>query len=139
EVSVSYSTFDNHISPVSPGVQLTFPTIQAGSSFRVPQGTQQKRWQFSDALSLSRGAHQLKVGGQLQRVDADFELGVFRDGRIEFVEDFASFDHNGDGRVDDNDLLFAVTLRSGKPNEDLLIPNADNVYFAGYAQDDWRI
>jgi len=139
EVSVSYSTFDNHISAVSPGVQLTFPSIQAGSSFRVPQGTQQKRWQFSDALSVSRGAHQLKVGGQVQRVDADFELGVFRDGRIEFVEDFPSFDHNGDGRVDDNDLLFAVTLRSGKPEQDLLIPDADNVYIAGYAQDDWRI
>ena len=34
---------------------------------------------------------------------------------LEFVEDFPSFDHNGDGRIDDNDLLFAVTLRSGKP------------------------
>jgi hypothetical protein len=139
EASVSFSAFDNAISPVAAGVQFTFPSLQAGSSFRVPQGTQQKRWQFSDALSLSRGTHQWKLGGQLQRVDADFELGVFRDGRVEFVEDFASFDRNGDGRVDDNDLLFAVTLRSGKPDQDLLIPNADNVYFAGYAQDDWRL
>jgi hypothetical protein len=139
EASVSFSAFDNAISPVQPGVQLTFPSFQAGSSFRVPQGTQQKRWQFSDALSLSRGSHQWKLGGQLQRVDADFELGVFRDGRVEFVEDFASFDRNGDGRVDDSDLLFAVTLRSGKPEQDLLIPDADNVYIAGYAQDDWRL
>ena len=139
ELSVSYSAFDNSISPVSPGVQMTFPSIQSGSSFRVPQGTQQKRWQLSDAVSLARGAHQLKVGGQVQRVDADFELGVFRDGRIEFVENFPSFDHNGDGRIDDNDLLFAVTLRSGKPDQDLLIPDADNVYIAGFAQDDWRI
>jgi outer membrane receptor protein involved in Fe transport len=139
EASVSVSAFDNFISPVAPGVQYTFPSLQAGSSFRVPQGTQQKRWQFSDALSLSRGSHQWKFGGQLQRVDADFELGVFRDGRIELVEDFPSFDHNGDGRVDDNDLLFAVTLRSGKPDQDLLIPDADNIYFAGYAQDDWRL
>lgn len=139
EASVSFSTFDNHISPVEPGVQMTFPSIQAGSSFRVPQGTQQKRWQFSDALSLTRGSHQWKFGGQLQRVDADFELGVFRDGRIELVEDFATFDHNGDGRVDDNDLLFSVTLRSGKPDQDLLIPDADSIHFAGYAQDDWRV
>ena len=46
------------------------------------------------------------------------------------VEDFATFDHNGDGRVDDNDLLFAVTLRSGKPDQALVIPDADNNYFA---------
>jgi hypothetical protein len=139
EASVSFSAFDNFISPVEPGTQLTFPSIQAGTSFRVPQGTQQTRWQFSNALSLVRGNHQWKFGGQLQRVDAGFELGVFRDGRIELVEDFASFDRNGDGLVDDNDLLFAVTLRSGKPEQDLLIPDADNVYVAAYAQDDWRL
>ena len=27
-----------------------------------------------------------------------FNLGVFRDGRIEFVEDFPAFDRNGDGK-----------------------------------------
>ena len=43
------------------------------------------------------------------------------DGRIEVVEDFAEFDHNGDGRVDDDDLLFAVTLRSGHPDQDLVL------------------
>ena len=32
------------------------------------------------------------------------------------------FDLNGDGRVDDNDLLFAVTLRSGFPDRDLEHP-----------------
>ena len=138
-LSVSFSTFDNRITPVEPGVQLTFPSIQAGSSFRVPQGTKQTRWQIADTLSLARGPHQWKIGGQLQRVDADFDLGVFRDGRIELVEDFPDFDRNGDGRVDDNDLLFAVTLRSGKPDQDLVIPNADNVYLAGFVQDDWRV
>jgi hypothetical protein len=137
-LSVSFSDFDNRISPVSPGVQLTFPSLLGGSSFRVPQGTTQARWQLSDALSLQRGAHQWKFGGQLQRVGARFDLGVFRDGRIEFVEDFAAFDRNGDGRVNDDDLLFAVTLRSGKPSQDLVIPDANNVHLAGYAQDDWR-
>ena len=50
-----------------------------------------------------------------------------------------SFDHNGDGRVDDGDLLFAVTLRSGKPDQDLVIPDADNHYLAAFVQDDWRV
>ena len=138
-LSISYSDFDNRITPVEPGVQLTFPSIQAGSSFRVPQGTKQRRWQFADSLSLARGAHQWKFGGQLQRVDAHFDLGVFRDGRIELVEDFPAFDRNGDGRVNDDDLLFAVTLRSGRPDRDLVIPDADNTHVAGFVQDDWRI
>jgi hypothetical protein len=139
ELNVSFSDFDNAITPVAPGVQLTFPSLLGGSSFRVPQGTTQTRWQFADALSVQRGTHQFKVGGQVQRVGGQFDLGVFRDGRIEFVEDFPAFDRNGDGKVDDDDLLFAVTLRSGKPNQDLVIPDANNVHMAGYAQDDWRV
>ena len=138
-LSVSFSDFRNSIAPVEPGVQLTFPSLQAGSSFRVPQATTQSRWQIADSLALSHGAHHVKVGGQVQRVDARFDLGVFRDGRIELVEDFPAVDRNGDGRVNDDDLLFAVTLRSGRPDQDLVIPDADNVHLAGFVQDDWRI
>ena len=138
-LSVSFSDFDNSITPLEPGVQLTFPSLQAGASFRVPQGTTQARWQVADAFSLVRGTHQWKFGGQLQRVDAHFDLGVFRHGRIELVEDFPDVDRNGDGRVNDDDLLFAVTLRSGRPGQDLVIPDADNVHLAGFVQDDWRV
>ena len=135
----SFSTFFNDIEPVAPGPQLTFPSIQDGASFRVPQGTKQRRLQFSDTLSLVRGNHTLNFGAEVQRVDADFDLRVFQAGRIEMIEDFPDFDRNGDGKVDDNDLLFSVTLRSGKPTEPLLIPNADSTYFAGFVQDDWRV
>lgn len=137
--SVSYSHFDNQIAPVAPGVQFTFPSISDGSSFRVPQATKQARWQFSDTFSMARGGHNFKFGGQLQRVDARFDLGVFRDGRIELIEDFPAFDRNGDGQVTDDDLLFAVTLRSGRPDRDLVIPDADNVHVAAFVQDDWRL
>ena len=134
-----FSTFFNDIEPVTPGPQLTFPSIQDGASFRVPQGTKQRRLQFTDTISMIRGNHTLNFGGEIQRVDADFDLRVFQAGRIEMIEDFPDFDRNGDGRVDDNDLLFAVTLRSGKPTEPLLIPNADSTYLAGFIQDDWRV
>ena len=67
-----------------------------------------------------------------------FDLGVFQAGRIEMVQDFADFDHNGDGRVDDDDLLFAVTLRSGFPDRNLVIDDCNNTYLAFFAQDDWR-
>ncbi len=111
-LSFGVSNFVNRTQPVTPGPQLTFPSIQDGASFRVPQETRLNRFQFSDTLTLVRGPHTFRLGGELQRVDSSFNLEVFQQGRIELVEDFADFDHNGDGRVDDNDLLFAVTLRS---------------------------
>jgi outer membrane receptor protein involved in Fe transport len=137
--TLSFSTFDNDIAPVATGPQLTFPSIQDGSSFRVPQGTTQKRLQLSDTLGYVRGRHNLRAGGEWQRIDSLFDLGVFREGRIELVEDFATFDHNGDGRVDDEDLLFAVTLRSGRPDRALVLPDADSNYVAAFVQDDWRV
>jgi outer membrane receptor protein involved in Fe transport len=138
-LSVSLGTFFNHTDPIASAPQLTFPSIQDGASFRMPQETKQTRFQISDTATWVRGAHTLKVGGELQRIDAEFGLGVFREGRIELVQDFPSFDHTGDGRIDDNDLLFAVTLRSGKPDQDLLIPDADNVHVAAFVQDDWAV
>ncbi|HEX8422237.1 MAG TPA: TonB-dependent receptor, partial [Pyrinomonadaceae bacterium] len=135
----SYSTFSNVTAPFTTGPQLTFPSIQDGSSFRVPQQTKQQRIQFGDALTMIRGNHTINVGGEFQHVRSGFNLGVFQQGRVEFIEDFPDFDRNGDGRVDDNDLLFAVTLRSAFPDRPLVIPDANNNYFAAYAQDDWRI
>ena len=137
--TVSLSTFDNTIAPVGRGPQLTFPSMLDGSSFRVPQGTTQNRLQVSNTFTVVRGAHSLRAGGEWQKVDAAFDLGVFRQGRIEFVEDFAAADRNGDGRVDDGDLLFAVTLRSGRPEGALVLPDADNHHVALFLQDDWRI
>jgi hypothetical protein len=135
----SYSTFFNDIEPVTPGPQLTFPSIQDGASFRVPQGTKQRRLQVSNTFSMVRANHTVNLGVEFQRVDADFDLRVFQAGRIELIEDFPDFDRNLDGRVDDNDLLFAVTLRSGIPTQPLLIPDADSTYMSGFVQDDWRV
>ncbi len=135
----SYSNFLNRTVPVTPGPQLTFPCIQDGASFRVPQQTRQQRYQFSDTLSMVRGAHTVHVGGEFQHVRSGFRLDVFQQGRIELIEDFAAFDRNGDGRTDDDDLLFAVTLRSAFPDRPLLIPDANNNYFAAFVQDDWRV
>ena len=109
----SFSNFINDTLPVTPGPQLTFPSIQDGASFRVPQQTKQRRFQFSDTFTMIRGNHTFYFGGEIQRVESDLDLKVFQQGRIELIEDFPDFDRNLDGRVDDNDLLFAVTLRSG--------------------------
>ncbi len=135
----SYSNYDNAIVPVTPGRQLTFPSLQDGASFRVPQGTSQKRFQASDAFSFVRGNHSLKAGVEVSRTNGSFDLGVFRDGRVELVQDFPAFDLNRDGRIDDNDLLFAVTLRSGKPDQDLVLNDCNSTYLAAFVQDDWRL
>ncbi len=139
DLSFSVNNFDNEIDPVAVGPQQTFPSIQDGVSFRVPQGTTQNRVQVSDTVSGVVGNHALRFGGTLQRIDALFDLRVFQQGRIEYVEDFAPFDRNGDGAVNDDDLLFAVTLRSGKPDQALVIPDADNWHTAFFFQDDWRV
>jgi len=137
--SFSVNDFINRTLPVTVGPQLTFPSIQDGVSFRVPQQTKQRRFQFGDTFTMVRRNHTLNIGGEIQRVESDFNLGVFQQGRIELIEDFPDFDRNNDGLVDDNDLLFAVTLRSGKPNEPLIIPDDDNTYLAFFFQDDWRV
>ncbi|MGH9968793.1 MAG: TonB-dependent receptor [Pyrinomonadaceae bacterium] len=135
----SFSTFINQTLPVTPGPQLTFPSVQDGASFRVPQQTKQRRFQFSDTYTLIRGNHTFYLGGEIQRVQSDLDLKVFQQGRIEMIEDFPDFDRNLDGRIDDNDLVFAVTLRSGVPDRPLLLPDTNNSYFAAFIQDDWRV
>jgi hypothetical protein len=135
----SYSNFLNRTVPVTAGPQLTFPSIQDGASFRVPQQTRQTRFQFSDELAMIRGPHAIYVGGELHLVGSDIRLDVFQQGRIELIEDFPDFDRNLDGRVDDNDLLFAVTLRSAFPDRPLLLPDTDNNYFAAFIQDEWLV
>lgn len=137
--SFSVNDFNNATDPTQQGIQFTFPSILDGSSFRVPQGTKQKRLQFADTFNLIAGNHSLKFGGEYQRVDSSLFLGVFRQGRIEFVQDFANADRNGDGQINDNDLLFAVTLRSQFPDRDVNLGDVDNNYFAFFAQDDWRV
>lgn len=137
--SFSINRFRNDTAPLSSAPQLTFPSIQDGVSFRVPQGTTINRIQFSDVFAKLAGAHSLRFGGEVQRVDAEFNLGVFQQGRIELVQDFAGFDHNGDGRIDDGDLLFAVTLRSATPARALDLPDSDNTHLAFFLQDDWRV
>lgn len=135
----AFSDFINQTLPVTPGPQLTFPSIQDGASFRVPQQTKQRRFQFSDTYTMLRGNHSFYLGGEIQRVQSDLDLKVFQQGRIELIEDFPDFDRNLDGRVDDNDLLFAVTLRSGFPERSLLLPDTNSTYFAAFIQDDWKI
>ena len=137
--SFSVNNFFNSTNSVTPGPQLDFPSLTDGASFRVPQQTTQNRLQWDDSVGCTRGKHNFRFGGQFQRLDDEFDLGVFQGGRIELIEDFPDFDRNGDGLVSDEDLLFAVTIRSHKPAQALILPNSDNNHVAAYVQDDWHL
>jgi outer membrane receptor protein involved in Fe transport len=137
--SFSVNNFFNSTFPVQRGVEIDFPSITDGASFRVPQQTWQNRLQFDESLAWTHGRHNLRFGGEGQRLDDKFDLAVFQDGRIIAVQDFSDFDHNNDGVINDKDLLFAVTLRSGFPTQSLVLPNCDNNHIAFYAQDDWHV
>ena len=139
ELNFSINDFDNNTVPLSEHLQLTFPSILDGASFRVPQATKHTRIQISDSMTTVFGNHFIKFGADVQRINAALDLGVFRQGRIEFVQDFATFDHNNDGQINDLDLLFAVTLRSQFPDRDLVLPDVDNTHFAFFVQDNWRV
>ncbi len=113
--SYSFNNFINITSPLTTAPELDFPSIADGSSYRVPQQTRQKRSQWDDGIDWTHGKHNLHFGGEFQRIGADFNLGVFQSGAIEFIQDFANQDRNGDGKINDEDLLFAVSIRSGIP------------------------
>ena len=137
--SFSVNNFDNNINPLSKGPEIDFPSLTDGSSFRVPQGTTQNRLQWGDSVDWTKGKHNFHFGAEVQRIDDEFDLGVFQGGRIVAVEDFPDFDRNGDGVVNDQDVLFAVSIRSAFPNRALVLPDSDNNFVAGYVQDDWRV
>lgn len=139
KASFSVNTFYNTTDPVTPGPQLDFPSITDGASFRVPQATWQTRLQWDDGMDWVHGKHNIRFGGQFQRLMDKFFLGVFQGGRIEMIQDFPVADFNGDGVINDEDLLFAVAIRSGNPTQPLVLPNTDNNFVAGYIQDDWRV
>ncbi len=137
--SFAENNFINTTNPVTNQPQIDLPSLQEGASFRVPQETKQNRLQFWDTVDWSHGKYNFKFGAEVQHVAADFYLGVFQQGRIEAVENFPDFDRNGDGVVNYDDLLFAVTLRSAYPTQPLVLPNDNNNYLAFFAQDDWHV
>ena len=119
--------------------EIRFPSVQDGGNFRIPQQTPQNRWQVRDNLSWTNGAHAFKFGGEFQRLDAGALFDLFGSGTIETTEDFATQDRNGDGQVNDTDIVIADTIRSVAPVRPPTVEDLDNYYFAFYAQDDWKV
>jgi len=119
--------------------EIRFPSVQDGGNFRIPQQTPQNRVQFRNNLSWSKGSHGFKFGGEFQRIDAGALFDLFGSGTIETTEDFAVRDRNGDGQINDNDIVIANTIRSAAPVRPPTVDDLDNYYLALYVQDDWKV
>jgi outer membrane receptor protein involved in Fe transport len=138
-MSFADNNFLNITNPIVTGPQITYPDLDDGATYRIPQATRQFRLQGDDTLTWSHLNQTWSFGAEVQSIDADFYLPVFIQGNIQTVEDFPDFDRNGDGVVNDNDLLFAVGLRSSTPTRPLNLPNCDNYHLAFFAQNDWKV
>jgi len=133
------NNFINRIIPAGTGNELRFPSLQDGQNFRVPQRTRQNRLQFRDNLSFQAHRHSLKVGFEVQRIDADAVFDLFGSGTVILTQDFGTMDRNGDGQINDQDIPVAVTIRSVAPNRPPTVCCLDNTFFTWYFQDDWRV
>jgi hypothetical protein len=108
-----------------------------GTAFNRPQYfTPNPYWDVQDSVSVLRGKHSIKIGGEFAHLEADAQVLNNGRGRFNFLgggigaalpnstslEDFIAGD------------LTSATLLGGQPLSKLTAMN-----FAGYVQDDWRM
>lgn len=139
ELMYHVNAFLNKIPQFVPGHELRFPDLQDGGSFRVPQRTRLFKNQLRENLSWKLGEHSLKFGAEWINMQSDALFDLFGSGTIILTENFPSQDRNGDGRIDDNDIPVAASIRSIAPRRPPFVPNIDNTYLGFYVQDDWRV
>ena len=95
-----------------------------GTAFNRPQYfTPNPYFDIQDSVSVLKGKHSVKIGGEFAHLEADAQ--VFNNGRGRF--DFPSLQGFFEGAP-------SGTLLTGNPSSKLTAMN-----FAGYIQDDWRI
>ncbi len=95
-----------------------------------PQNTYQNNYQLSDSISMTRGRHSFKFGGEFARNQINLLFGIATNGFFVFApfpfsDPFASF-------LTGNPVVFFQG--GGQFDRGLR-----NVMVAGYAQDEWRI
>ncbi len=140
-----------------PALQLTFPAglrpdpeitmsglTPLGQSFFVPAVELQNRFTEADDLAWTKGAHTIRIGGYVQRVDSNV-FYPFRDGSV--------WSYTGSGSLTAlNQFLGGVAANTftGTPaNQATCIalisvpcyPNRDyrEIDFTPYIQDDWKV
>jgi outer membrane receptor protein involved in Fe transport len=105
----------------------------------LPQVQRDNLWQLSDGLSLQRGAHTFKFGGEWLRFQMNYLQSNLTRGTYTYTGVFTSADGSGTGSGDPfADFLLGfpqTTQRTSGSGQAYLRQNV----WAGYAQDDWRV
>ena len=130
-----FQDFKNEILPAAEGLTLTFPTnITIGQNANTPQATEERKFQFRDDFTVTKGDHTLKFGANYIHTILG---GYFYFGTRGYSLTFgntpsaiaalpAGFNTPG--------LLTALTFSDGAASHDQKI---DQLAF--YGQDDWKI
>ncbi len=121
-------------------VSAVFDTITFGTNTNVPQQSFQKKWQFKDSLSWTRGAHSWKFGldyvfqpllGGFFKYNAVPQLSFFDDPSV-ILSDKTKYPQG----FETPGLINNLTATNGDPDFSL----KNNVHMlAWYVQDDWRV
>jgi hypothetical protein len=113
-------------------------TPVVGTAFNRPQYfSPNPYWDIQDSVSILKGKHTIKIGGEFTHLEADAEVFNNGRGRINFEGNGA---FNGSTSLEDffagtpgNSSIPAGVLLSGQPLSKLIAYD-----YAGYIQDDWR-
>jgi hypothetical protein len=118
-------------------------TPVVGTAFNRPQYfTPNPYWDLQDSVSVLKGQHSIKVGGEFTHLEAD--AAVFNNGRGRFNFNGGALTVGGNPSTSLEDFFAgalsgppgspAATLLSGSPQSKLISYN-----YAAYLQDDWRV
>jgi hypothetical protein len=113
--------------PYPPGPEIVFAdgsVTSLGISNILPQGREQRTFQYTDNLSYTRGSHNFKVGFEWYHLEAD---SVF-DSNVRSTLTFANFAAFAAGQPSTYTQNFGNSVRANR------IENA-----FGFAQDDWKV
>jgi len=105
----------------------------------LPQVQRDNLWHVSDGLSLMRGRHTVKFGGELVRFQLNYLQTNLARGQYNFTGVFTSSDGTGSA---DGDPFADFLL--GYPQDTNRTSGSGQAYlrqtaYAGYVQDDWRV
>jgi hypothetical protein len=108
-----------------------------GTAFNRPQYfTPNPYWDVQDSVSILRGKHSIKVGGEFAHLEADAQVLNNGRGRFNFLGGGIGGTLPNSTSLEDffAGALSGATLLGGQPLSKLTAMN-----FAGYVQDDWRV
>lgn len=122
---------------IGSGCGNEFTCLQGGTAF-LPANPRQTDIQFEDTISLTRGAHQLKMGFRYVRVLASPFTNTTTRGGLTFNDNFTNSGTAASGGSGLAAILLGIP-NSGSRNF-LQVPfYITNVQYAGFFQDDWKV